>query len=177
MRKFVLAGAVAALMASAATADYSVPVPDLELAALESFTLDVNIIGGSFSGFDFSMDYGEPIEDFSWASDLAIFVTTPGGTTYQIGGLSGEDIPWAFQGSGSDAPGFYSDTVDFTPIGGPFTETGLWTFTFENNSSFDSNPNPYSNIFFNLIGVEVPAPGALALLGVAGLAGQRRRRA
>ena len=47
-----------------------------------------------------------------------------------------------------------------------------WTMTFSGSASFNSGSNATdSRVFHN-----IPAPGALALLAVAGLAGSRRRR-
>jgi len=65
-------------------------------------------------------------------------------------------------------------------------QTGIMTSDLGNANGYQANPNggfgfgPYqqtgANYAYGMSGSLVPAPGALALLGLAGLAGTRRRR-
>jgi MYXO-CTERM domain-containing protein len=175
MRTCAFGVAVALSAASVASADIVLDFGDFSLNA-EEFTapIVVNVAAGDLTGVSIEMDYDEPVEDFSWASDLELQATAPDLTTYYIGGLTDpEDYVWPFDGSVSNDPGFYSGTVNFdAAIAGP----GEWTLVLFNDWASDPNPNDYSNVIVTLHGVtEVPAPGALALLGLAGLVRRRRR--
>jgi hypothetical protein len=129
-----------------------------------------NIVGFAFEGF-----YDEDPSGASWASDTLLVITTPGGETWTVGGLSApNDEDWDFQGGGSTDPGFYSHITEMWGLG-EIDPVGTWTLTFTNDwNSSSASAITWDDPIFTLI--EVPAPGALALLGIAGLAGTRRRR-
>ena len=88
------------------------------------------------------------------------------------------------QSGGGGAPGTWSSTTanaiysNSTALGSGLDNAGLVVVRFVNTSAVASaatGSNRIDNIFVN--GDLVPAPGAVALLGVAGLAASRRRRA
>jgi hypothetical protein len=90
------------------------------------------------------------------------------GTFGGMGRLGGTpDAIWSFDGSGSNSPGSYSTTFFFdTNILTTDSVEIFLTDTFNGGNSF-------TNIRIDLL---VPTPGAAALLGLAGIAGIRRRR-
>ncbi len=144
-----------------------------------SFDLELADNAKEIVGFIVEWDYFEPIPDGSWASDAQARLTSPTGATYVVGGFSQDiqpDVFWSFDGSGSDGPGHYGDDPKdiFTPWKDDRQPKGLWHFEFENDWNPDPNPNEYNNLTIHFL--KIPAPGALALLGVAGMIGGRRRR-
>ena len=174
-------GSVLGLAGSAlASGSETFNLGDFTLGADESAETSVTLSENAKDviGIEVSFDYEEPTEDFSWASDLAISLTDPDGGTFVLGGLGApnDDFPnpYAFQGSDSDAPGFYEETGYSEVWADSPKSKGEWTIELTNTYGFDSNPNNYNDvtITFN----KVPAPGALALVGAAGLCGIRRRR-
>jgi hypothetical protein len=187
------AAALASLMATgAAMAGDPVPTEWFELGAAplgggESFsrTFDLSDLvlgdGGSLGvvGFEVMFDYDEEVPDDSWASDALVNVDSSFGFGYQVGGFDNigtSDAEWSFQGPGSDGPGTYGDSgADiFLPwIDDPIL-SGTIDVRFANDWGSDPNPNFYeAAIRFYQV---VPTPGALALLGLAGIVGRRRRR-
>lgn len=117
----------------------------------------------------FEIDYGEPVGDASYASDLQVWMTTPTGVLYIIGGYDFPGMPWAFQGGVSNPPGVYVDKIFLNN----WEPKGWWTFMFLNDWAADPNPNTY-DIWVTF--QKIPSPGALALLGMGGFAVARRRR-
>ena len=85
------------------------------------------------------------------------------GAGFTNGGL------WGFDGPGSANSGNYSDTKSASGLSG----SGTWEFRVYDGWSGGSN-NQYNNFVVDAAGL-VPAPGAIALLCLAGLAGRRRR--
>ena len=185
MKKSVVLSAIAGGMAvaGAASADF---IYDLGMigpinsapnggVTVNVFHIDVpaglNIIGFAFEGF-----YDEdPTPSASWASDTLLVIETPGGLTLSVGGITTpSDIDWDFQGGGSTDPGFYDHMTMGWSLG-PVNPQGVWTLTFTNDwNSTSASAISWDDAIFTLI--EVPAPGAAALLGLAGLLGVRRRR-
>lgn len=128
-------------------------------------------------GFIVEWDYFESVPDGSWASDAQATVTSPTGANYIVGGFTNvgnADVLWSFDGAQSDGPGHYGDKDIHTPWKKDLQPKGLWHFDFANDWTPDPNPNEYNNLTITFL--KIPAPGALALLGVAGLIGGRRRR-
>jgi len=128
-------------------------------------------------GFSVSFDYNKADSDGSWASDLQMVLTDPNGNVFDIGGLNDEDPlvnEWDFQGSGSTDPGFYEHTSDWDVWADDPRSKGDWTIALSDDWNSGSIDNEWNN--FTITFHKIPAPGALALLGVAGVAGTRRRR-
>ena len=138
-------------------------------SAVFNFTDSVPVV----DSISISFDYAEPVLDASWASDVQVILTDGVGNSLIIGGFinsNAADILWAFDGSISDDPGNYSDTFATN-----FVTDGIWSLTFVNDWTSDPNPNDYANLIVTM--GPVPAPGALALLGLAGVSRRRRRKA
>lgn len=160
------------------------------------------VVGFNFEGDYWDDGAGEPTW---WASDLAMTITSPTGRTWTVGGwdnLEVRDENWdGWLGSGSpgtpppDQPTgiFPNDGQNFDkngfkiPVflhadhfpwkGDPQPKEGLWRITLSTDfAAVDPGPREafWTDISISLY--NVPAPGALALIGVAGLLTRRRRR-
>lgn len=138
-----------------------------------SFDLEEN--GADVVGFSFSGNASGITDTGSWASDTNLVIDAPDGQSTSIGGFSGTpDFDWDFDGAGSTDDGFYESGPHLAFNAAP--KAGTWTFTFTN----DWDSTAASDISWDGVSIilhKIPAPGALALLGLAGVAGGRRRRA
>ena len=119
--------------------------------------------------------------NYTYADDLCVYMDAAPlslGGLLQVGGFSNlsalQRYSWA--NGGSDAPGTpVSGTVNFT--------TGINMATNPTQSIWVGNGYGAAGTSgtwtgtITLLGVNVPAPGAVALLGLAGAIGGRRRRA
>jgi MYXO-CTERM domain-containing protein len=105
------------------------------------------------------------IGHFRWAAITPVVLNA--GTSYRVGGVSGG------QGGGDfytwNTSGHASDPA-ITFVGDRWIGGG--TLQFPTNTSNVANGFYGGNVFLD----EVPAPGAIALLGLAGLVSRRRRR-
>jgi MYXO-CTERM domain-containing protein len=162
----------------------------------------IDFVDATFAGFSFDQLFGADAGEylvgtltgvsvnavltastsFTYADDLCLYVDPlpldPGGLL-QVGGFSNlsalERIFWA--NGASSAPG--TTVIDTVTLGTPLVFTGsasdaaVWL----GNGYGGSGTSGTWTGSMTLIGVEaIPAPGAVALLGLAGLAGSRRRR-
>jgi hypothetical protein len=141
-------------------ADESAGVLNFDLAAGEEI---VNVF--------VTMDYVD-LGNGSWASDIQLRITDPNNVTTYIGGLSTpRDFDFPFQGSQSTNTGHYEgDIADWVSLSG----VGTWSIEYINDWAGHSGEDEWNNLEAHLD--IIPTPGALALLGIAGLAGRRRRR-
>ncbi len=155
--------------------DWKVDAHDISIVIGPSidFTLEEN--GNAVIGFRVEFDFTNQFDDSSWASDLEFKLTDPGGKTYVVGQqafdggdpFGPEDFIWDFDGADSQPSGFYTSTHTI----GAVDKGGTWNVMLA--ESWDGGV-AFDNISLTLI--KIPAPGALALLGVAGLLGVSRRR-
>ncbi len=176
------AGAALAAFAGSAEADV-VNFGDHTLAGGEIASTPGFTSSGPLDNFTISFDYDETVADASWASDLQVVITDVStGDTFTIGGFTNEgnaDALWAFGGSGSTNPGFYSDTfnsTDDSPVI-PLGDGGSYALTLANDWATDANANIYNN--FSIEGATIsaiPEPAAASVLGLGALALLRRRR-
>ena len=154
-----------------------------------SHTLDISVDGGSFVqspyGGATSMDINSAFFPFFASLQWDSFVTI---------GLTDNGNGNALNNIGIDWTGFESGGALVTDNGSWFVTPddaqgaenggrvliGQFTITAGSSLSADSRVSlqgkDANGDTWNAVGVWVPAPGALALLGVAGLAGRRRRR-
>lgn len=187
-RKMIAVSAVAALAMSASSALAANYDPNLDVVVdLGTFTLEPDADGNptpvSFTvagpdnvvGFSFSGNASGISGNSTWASDTRLNISIEGDDVFNIGGLIGVDNDWDFQGGGSGEDGFYSSGPHIIAKDNPVPGGLMWTFDFIHdwNSTF-AEPITWTDA--QLTVHRVPAPGALALLGLAGLAGARRRR-
>lgn len=173
MKSVLFAGALAAVVASSASAE----IVNLgnNAPAGGSFTSQTFSLSGTLTSVSINFDYVSG-GNGAWASDMILLVIDPNGNGAFWGGFNvnpGAGFTngglWGFDGPGSANSGNYSDTKSVSGLSG----SGTWEFRVYDGWSGGSN-NQYNNFVVDAAGL-VPAPGAIALLGLAGLAGRRRR--
>jgi MYXO-CTERM domain-containing protein len=186
--KFTLAaGSMAAVIASAASADITITLTNQTFAGFNfnqfvDYTT-TNIVG-TLTGASINVTL-DASTSFTYADDLCVYVDVlPLGTggLLQIGGFSNLSAAqrYFWPTGGSSAPGTTSvGSVTLTSAlafsGNAAVDGTVW---IGNGYGAAGTSGTWSGTV-TLIGVDavpVPAPGAMALLGVAGLAARRRRR-
>ncbi|MDZ4753366.1 MAG: hypothetical protein SGJ11_02590 [Phycisphaerae bacterium] len=177
MKFAVLAGGLVAAIATVASADQAISLGNNTLTGGQSNTYVFNL-SGALTNFSIAFNYvdGGPSE---WSSDMILQIIDPNGASRHWGGFNVVPAPastfvafWSFDGSASTASGPYADVSN--PAAG-LSGNGAWTFKIYNGWTA-GGPSQYNDVNINLVGL-VPAPGAVALLGLAGLVGRRRRTA
>ena len=152
-----------------------------DIGEFPQLTLDFDLEANNNDvvGFRVDIDYVNQFGDSSWASDLEFKITAPNGRQFIVGQadfnggdpFGPQDAVWDFDGAQGQPDGHYTSThmpgawVDGIPKG------GAWNVMLA--ETWDGGVE-YNNISLTLL--KIPAPGALALLGVAGLLGVSRRR-
>jgi MYXO-CTERM domain-containing protein len=180
--KTVLASTVAAAaLVSAASADVVVSFSNQTWTGF-NFS-DLTAAYGGFTGTLTGVSVNATLTastNFTYADDLCVYVDpAPLGTggLLQVGGFSNlsatQRLSWA--NGGSNAPGTtVIDSKSVNPIvfSGSAADPIIW---LGNGYGAAGTSGTWTGSI-TLIGVDaVPAPGAIALLGLAGLAGRRRR--
>ena len=180
--KTVLASTVAAAaLVSAASADVTVTFTNQTWTGF-NFS-DLTAAFGGFSGTLTGVSVNATLTastNFTYADDLCVYVDVAplsAGGLLQVGGFSNlsatQRLSWA--NGASSAPGTtVIDSVSVNPIvfSGSAADPIIW---LGNGYGAAGTSGTFTGTI-TLIGVNaVPAPGAIALLGLAGLAGRRRR--
>lgn len=187
MRFSLIAGGLAAVVASTASADITFTLNDTEFAGF-SFSKFVDYtqfnVVGLLTGASINVTLNSSVA-YTYADDLCVYVDVEPlstGGKLQIGGFTNLNAAqrYSWPNGASSAPGT-------TAVGTVNLNSAL---TFSGNKSLDGTVwigNGYTAAgtsgrwtgTVTLHGVSaapIPAPGAMALLGIAGLAGRRRRR-
>ena len=170
-----LSAASAALVAGPAIADYEVAFA-VTGPGLNSSTYTAEL-DGALAGMNVATNFVNA-GGWTWAGDLHIGIVDPNGNAMQFGGYNYDDgsanagdFPSSWDTSTSGA---FAHNASLAAMG--LSGSGTWTITVTDGYDNGAETDAWDGII-NLEGVElVPAPGAIALLGVAGLAGRRRRR-
>ena len=170
---FATVGLASALIAGAASADVTMDVIDFSAVGGEfSEMFASGALTGTLTGVGVDVVLTGS-ENFTWADDFTIMVFDDSNNALlQAGGFTDqgalERISWANGAAGDDGTTCI-DTQDLAvALNAPFSVLI--------GNGYNPGGNGTWNGTFTLFGVDlVPAPGALALLGMAGLAGRRRR--
>ena len=181
MKTFIASGIAAASLVSFASADVTVTFTNQTWTGF-NFT-DLTAVYGGFSGTLTGVSVNATLNastNYTYADDLCVYVDAAPlstGGLLQVGGFSNlnaaQRVSWA--NGGSDAPGttvIDAKSVNAIVFSGSATDPIIWL----GNGYGASNTSGTWTGSITLVGVNaVPAPGALALLGVAGFAARRRR--
>ena len=181
MKKIALVAGLAAAVAGTASADVTVTFTNQTWTGF-NFT-DLSAAYGGFTGTLTGVSVNATLNastNFTYADDLCVYVDiAPLGTggLLQVGGFTNlgasQRVSWA--NGGSSAPGTtVIDSKSVNPIvfGGSAADAKIW---LGNGYGAAGTSGTWTGSI-TLIGVNaVPAPGAIALVGLAGLAGRRRR--
>jgi hypothetical protein len=103
-----------------------------------------NVIGFSFAGDVTGLDGNS-----TWASDMAMTITAPGGTAYSVGGYETNNPTWDFNGQQSNEDGRYeSEHLTEEPFGADgVADEGSWQFDFQHTYQDTMN---WSNVSITL---------------------------
>ena len=171
-KRFMLsaAGVSVAAIAGFAPADITVDVAEVSLLGSSYVYTDLGAVSGTLTGISYVYSWSNDTGDSSWSSDMLIGVSggasmvSVGGYNVGFGGSSWGGL------NGSAGTGSYSGSAS-----GSMAMNGAAGFWWVNGWS--SSAGTTSSGTFVLHGINaVPAPGALALLGLAGIAARRRRK-
>lgn len=161
------------LLSGSATADVFTEVVNLSgsesdgafgspLNTVVNVSVDAGV-NDEFAGFAYALAF--VANSPSWGSEARIDITSPFGTTFTF---SGAGAGWG------NEPGIFVAGGTTSVFAGE-SVNGTWTFRFY--ESFDDAISPdglYTGAIFII--TSIPGPGAMALLGLAGLATCSRRR-
>jgi hypothetical protein len=169
MTKHLLTSALltTALASAASASTYTFNLGSGSFSGTEGLTLTESPLDGDIIAFSLTFDFVGG--GGSWASDAALGINDLqwGGYNYLIPGHTFQDF-WSFDGPGSEASGTYTDSrsgLSISTAGGVnFRFVNAWT---------GSTAVQYNNV--TVVVETIPAPGAVALLGLVGLVGRRRR--
>jgi hypothetical protein len=181
MKKIALVAGLAAAVAGTASADVTVTFTNQTWTGF-NFT-DLSATYGGFTGTLTGVSVNATLNaatNFTYADDLCVYVDVAplsAGGLLQVGGFSNlnalQRLAWA--NGGSSAPGttvIDSKSVNAISFSGTSADAIIWL----GNGYGASGTSGTWTGSITLIGVNaVPAPGAIALVGLAGLAGRRRR--
>lgn len=181
MKTFIASGIAAASLVSFASADVTVTFTNQTWTGF-NFT-DLTAVYGGFSGTLTGVSVNATLNastNYTYADDLCVYVDAAPlstGGLLQVGGFSNlgatQKLTWA--NGASSAPGttvIDAKSVNAIVFSGSPTDPIIWL----GNGYGASGTSGTWTGSITLIGVDaVPAPGALALLGVAGFAARRRR--
>jgi MYXO-CTERM domain-containing protein len=188
MKSMILSGAAVAALSSAAAADITFTLTNqtftgFNFSQFVDYT-QFNIVG-TLTGASINVTLNSST-NFTYADDLCVYVDVqplaPGGFL-QIGGFSNLSAAqrYSWPNGGSSAPGATSiGSVNLTTAlnftGNAATDGTIW---IGNGYGASGTAGTWTGTvtLHGVNAVAVPAPGAVALLGLAGLAAGRRRRA
>ncbi len=179
MRTHALAVAGLALtLGAAASADYVIDLDQFTAAGFdfELFAPSGSLVG-TLTGVTIDATLVQPGVDFTWASDLAVLVSTDtldppywaqiGGFSVVSGVLEYTDGLNGFSGNAGTIVSYTYDLL--TPL--DISDKSVW---IGNGYSFGGDGVWSGSVTLHGVS-QIPAPGAFALLGLAGVIARRRR--
>lgn len=172
-KRFMLsvAGVSAAAIASCAVADIVVNVDSVTLLGGEGVGIGLGEVSGTLTGISYTYSWSNDTGDSSWSSDMLLGVSASGamasvgGYNLSLGGSSWGGL------AGSAGTGTYSGAAS-----GSMAMNGSGALYWYNGWSASAGTTSGGTFTLKGINAVVPAPAAIALLGLAGFAGTRRRR-
>ena len=177
----LLSTVAVAAIAAGASADVTYTFDSLTLDALEfNQIFGAGTLTGSLTGVRVNATLLDSVR--TYADDLTIYIDLPpiGNGALQVGGYStlGATQRYWWSNGGSSAAGTVVDSTVTLATAIGFTGTAADLPVLLGNGFAGGGASGTWSGSITLIGVnEIPAPGAIALLGLAGLAAGRRRRA
>jgi len=171
MKKFMLtaAGLASVGLAGSATADV---VLDFNVQGPGGNSVQYDGVNGAAGAVAIDLAFTNS-GGWTWCGDLLIAFVDSNGNGVEYGGYN---MSFGYSSIGdfgsswdSSSSGNWSGTIDLTGYGLADVATVMMADGYSGGASTD---NWTGTLTFG----DVPAPGALALLGLAGLAGRRRRR-
>jgi hypothetical protein len=180
MKTFIASGIAAASLVSFASADVTVTFTNQTWTGFNftDLTAQFGGVSGTLTGVSVNATL-DASTNYTYADDLCVYVDPAPlstGGLLQVGGFSNlnaaQRVSWA--NGGSDAPGttvIDAKSVNAIVFSGSATDPIIW---LGNGYGAAGTSGTWTGSI-TLVGVNVPAPGALALLGVAGFAARRRR--
>lgn len=182
MRGVNLFGCVAAFgIAATALADVEIELGDFTFGSGSSglgsgwLCIETTPLEGTLTGIIVSFDYSGAVGG-SWASDVAFTVDN-----FQWGGydmyIAGADTFVSETGAPTSGSATSFTSAMLAGSGASYSNTTA-LICWGNGYSWSASGFTLENVSITLKGVEkIPTPGAVALLGLAGLVGRRRRSA
>lgn len=195
MKKHAILVAAAALSVSAAASagtynpalDHVISLNDGETFNVTNVAtvFSVNVpVNGTVTGFSFEGTLFVNQQAFPGSpSQTQLTITAPDSSTYVVGGNPPSGSPWDFQSAIGTLNVTYNHGIGGEAWGGDGLPdfglsdgdaNGMWQFSFLRVGGFPST-SEWSDVSITLH--MVPAPGALAMFGIALAGGRRRRRA
>ena len=184
--KFIASGLAAATLASAASADITITLTNQTFTGFNFNTImdyaGGRVAVGTLTGASVNMTLNASTA-YTYADDICIYVgpnPIDFGGRLQIGGFSNLSAAqrYGWPSGGSNVPGTVAaGTVSLTTPLAFVGNTAVDQFIYIGNGYGAAGTSGRWTGTITLFGIdEVPAPGALALLGMAGLSARRRRR-
>lgn len=184
MKTFVLGASLVAIVGATASADVTYSFTNQTWTGFNfAEAYAANSLSGTLTGASINATLNASVS-YTYADDLTVYVAgTPlafggalqcGGYSALTGGTAGPGQRYWWPNGGSSAPGTTSiGTVTFTT---GIDMTGSTNSVWIGNGYGAAGTSGTFTGSITLHGVSaVPAPGAIALLGLAGLVGRRRR--
>jgi MYXO-CTERM domain-containing protein len=179
MKTLIASGIAASALVSAASADVTYTLTSATFTGLNfAAAYAAGTLTGTLTGATINVTLNAS-SNMTYADDLCIYVapsSLPIGGLLQCGGYSDLNAAqrYSWPSGGSSNPGTtVSGTVNFT-TGINMAANPTQTIWIGNGYVGPSTSGTWTGTI-TLIGVGVPAPGAVALLGLAGFCSRRRR--
>lgn len=174
MKKVLIAASTVLAAAAAANADVVVSLPGGNFPGGAGVTVTSTPLIGTLTGVIVEMTYANAVGG-SWAADVGFTVDSQqwGGYDILINGATSYQGLNSFPDSGAN--GSFASGFLASNLGVVYNNTTA-VVGFGNGYSWPSSGFDASDVKITLVGVDkIPAPGAMALLGLAGIVGRRRR--